>query len=87
MTDIERKMLSLLAGNGAGLRAAGLGALLWAKHNRSPQSYARPAGAVLRRLEKRRLVYVAFDTRGFCEWFITDAGRRALKAAIKMTSC
>ena len=49
------KFLRLLAYNGE-MTASQLGSLIWGREARNPQSYARPAGRVLARMQKQGLV-------------------------------
>lgn len=87
MTESQREMLALLTPEPQ--RCAGLGERLW-HHGRGNQAsgtstcpWARPAGKVLRHLEKlgyakQKQIYADGGALG---WVITNAGRRALEAA------
>lgn len=55
LTDIERRMLALLDYSSP-KRPGWLGSCLWPTRHRMPQHFARPAGRVLKGLEKRGLV-------------------------------
>lgn len=76
LTYAEVKLLCAL-GRLQPCRAAYLGQELWSQPARKPQDYARPSGAMLKRLEARGLV--ASDTSGRWKvWRITGAGEKEL---------
>jgi hypothetical protein len=60
-----------------------LGASLW-RHGyqggRKPQAYARPAGKVLRRLERLGLVLYKYRKHGSFLWCLTEKGRVYVEA-------
>jgi len=58
------------------LTCSELGEIIWGRPTRNPQSYARPAGALLKRLEKVGLVKWRRDWRGAKVWFATRRGAK-----------
>jgi hypothetical protein len=78
MTDSERAML--LAVSVHPDTASNLGADLWYRNGRKPQSYARPAGALLHRLSRRGLVARRESGDGIhTHWYITARGMMEAK--------
>jgi hypothetical protein len=58
------------------LTCAELGAMIWGSPARNSQAYARPAGAMLKRLEKFGLVRWRRDYRGVKVWSVSKRGTR-----------
>jgi hypothetical protein len=58
------------------LTCSQLGDIIWGRPARNPQAYARPAGALLKRLEKVGLVKWRRDSRGARVWFATRRGTK-----------
>jgi len=59
LTEIEQKLLTLLAEHGEIKGSANLGFLLWPeseRNNRTPQGMALAAGRVARRLKDKRII-------------------------------
>lgn len=80
MTEVERKMLQLLDPERP-TKPGYLGATLWAdtsKVARVPQAYARPAGKVLNRLQKRGWAEWVRQPDDW-GWIITRAGQLRLE--------
>lgn len=76
LSDAQRRMMLILDDEGAG--PGYLGEKLWGNGYRSPQSYARPAGSVLRALERKGLAqWGAGQSESHrWGWRLTVAGKR-----------
>lgn len=82
LSSIETRMLKLLKVHGPA-RPSFLGAQLWGNNTTClrPQSYARSAGSVLRRLYFKDMVMPRLDLIGhsYTVWILTDLGRAAIQ--------
>lgn len=55
LSDTEKQVIQLLSKEGP-LTCSQIGEALWGKHRKRAESYARPAGRIVRRMERRELV-------------------------------
>jgi len=79
---IEEKALGIMIEQGSrrnGMKLSWLGDQLWGKRHMKPQAWCMPAGALIRRMEKKGLVCcLSSSFRGLC-WYPTTAGERAVE--------
>lgn len=74
-SEAEAAFLAIMRSEGP-CRCAYLGMQAWQKNGRKPQSYARPAGKVLRRMERKGWVCRRADAT----WVVTAAAPRPQEA-------